>query len=222
MRHQGELLGALSVTKRRGESLTPDRAEAGGRPRPPGRTGAQERRTQRRPPGAARRVACLTAATGERPGRGAAPPGAQPPRRRPAAPGRPEGEARPGGDASRRDPAKAAATLVQLKGDADEALETLRDLARGIYPPLLADKGLVVALESQARKATLPVHVDADGIGRTRRRSRRRCTSAPSKRSRTCRPMRLSHHCRRRASASARRGAMPDPPPTLTCSMRRA
>ncbi len=41
-----------------------------------------------------------------------------------------------------RDPAKAAATLEQLKGDADEALETLRDLARGIYPPLLADKGL--------------------------------------------------------------------------------
>ena len=65
-----------------------------------------------------------------------------------------------------RDPARAAATLEQLKGDADEALETLRDLARGIYPPLLADKGLVVALEAQARKATVPVHVDADGIGR--------------------------------------------------------
>ena len=58
------------------------------------------------------------------------------------------------------------ATLEQLKGDADEALETLRDLARGIYPPLLADKGLVVALESQARKATVPVRVDADGVGR--------------------------------------------------------
>jgi signal transduction histidine kinase len=65
-----------------------------------------------------------------------------------------------------RDPAKAAATLEQLKGDADEALETLRDLARGIYPPLLADKGLVVALESQARKATLPVRVEAAGVGR--------------------------------------------------------
>jgi signal transduction histidine kinase len=65
-----------------------------------------------------------------------------------------------------RDPAKAAATLEQLKGDADEALETLRDLARGIYPPLLADKGLVVALESQARKATVPVHVDAEAVER--------------------------------------------------------
>ena len=65
-----------------------------------------------------------------------------------------------------RDPAKATATLEELKGDADEALETLRDLARGIYPPLLAEKGLVTALESQARKATLPVLVDAAGITR--------------------------------------------------------
>lgn len=65
-----------------------------------------------------------------------------------------------------RDPAKAAAILEQLKSDADEALETLRDLARGIYPPLLADKGLVVALESQARKATVPVRVDSAGVAR--------------------------------------------------------
>ena len=65
-----------------------------------------------------------------------------------------------------RDPEKAKATITQLKGDADEALETLRDLARGIYPPLLADKGLGVAFESQARKATVPVTVDAEGIGR--------------------------------------------------------
>jgi signal transduction histidine kinase len=65
-----------------------------------------------------------------------------------------------------QDPGKAKAMLVELAGDADEALDTLRDLARGIYPPLLADKGLGAALESQARKATLPVHVEADGIGR--------------------------------------------------------
>ncbi len=65
-----------------------------------------------------------------------------------------------------RDPAKAAVTLEQLKGDADDALETLRDLARGIYPPLLADKGLVVALELQARKAAVPVHIQADRVER--------------------------------------------------------
>jgi signal transduction histidine kinase len=65
-----------------------------------------------------------------------------------------------------KDPDKAQATLAQLKDDADEALETLRDLARGLYPPLLAANGLAAALESQARKATVPVIVDADGIGR--------------------------------------------------------
>jgi signal transduction histidine kinase len=63
-------------------------------------------------------------------------------------------------------PDRARATVTALKADADEALETLRDLARGIYPPLLADKGLVVALESQARKATVPVTVEAEGVDR--------------------------------------------------------
>ena len=65
-----------------------------------------------------------------------------------------------------KDPQRARQTLEQLKADTDEALETLRDLARGIYPPLLAEKGLPAALESQARKATVPVTVDADGVGR--------------------------------------------------------
>ncbi len=66
-----------------------------------------------------------------------------------------------------KDPEKAKATLAALKHDADEALETLRDLARGIYPPLLADKGLRAALESQAHKATVPVNVDVDDdVGR--------------------------------------------------------
>jgi signal transduction histidine kinase len=65
-----------------------------------------------------------------------------------------------------KDPKKAMTTLAQLKGDADEALETLRDLARGIYPPLLAEKGLPTALEAQARRAILPIAIEADGIGR--------------------------------------------------------
>ena len=65
-----------------------------------------------------------------------------------------------------RDPAQAGTIAAQLQGDATEALEELRDLARGIYPPLLADKGLVAALESQARKSTVEVVIEADGIGR--------------------------------------------------------
>jgi signal transduction histidine kinase len=65
-----------------------------------------------------------------------------------------------------KDPQKARDLISSLKADTEEALETLRDLARGIYPPLLADRGLVVALESQARKATLPVTIEADSVAR--------------------------------------------------------
>jgi signal transduction histidine kinase len=65
-----------------------------------------------------------------------------------------------------RDPAKAHDALAALQKDATTALEDLRDLARGIYPPLLADQGLAAALEAQARKAAVPVRVDSDGVGR--------------------------------------------------------
>jgi len=66
----------------------------------------------------------------------------------------------------RRDPEKAASMLAELQQDTTEALENLRDLARGIYPPLLADKGLAAALESQARKAPVQTGVEADGVAR--------------------------------------------------------
>jgi signal transduction histidine kinase len=65
-----------------------------------------------------------------------------------------------------RDPAKAADMAAQLQADTTETLEDLRDLARGIYPPLLADQGLTAALEAQARKSTLPVTVEATDLGR--------------------------------------------------------
>jgi signal transduction histidine kinase len=51
-----------------------------------------------------------------------------------------------------RDPQDAAALLEALSAQTNETLEALRDLARGIYPPLLVDKGLVVALEAHIRK----------------------------------------------------------------------
>jgi signal transduction histidine kinase len=65
-----------------------------------------------------------------------------------------------------RDGAKAREMLDQIGVETRDALENLRDLARGIYPPLLADKGLVAALEAQARKAMLPVTIAPDGVGR--------------------------------------------------------
>lgn len=65
-----------------------------------------------------------------------------------------------------REPEEASEILTQIEQDLQIALDDLRDLARGIYPPLLADQGLGAALEAQARRAALPVRVETDGIGR--------------------------------------------------------
>ena len=59
-----------------------------------------------------------------------------------------------------------AQMLAQTEQQAAEAVEELRELAHGIYPPLLADLGLTAALEAQARKAAIPVTVEAPGVGR--------------------------------------------------------
>ena len=64
------------------------------------------------------------------------------------------------------DPAAVRQLTPALKDGLHAALDDLRDLARGIYPPLLADQGLVPALQAQARRASLPVEIEAYGIGR--------------------------------------------------------
>jgi hypothetical protein len=53
-----------------------------------------------------------------------------------------------------------------FRGGLRDALDDLRDLARGIYPPLLADKGLAAALEAQGRKAAVTTTIEPDGVGR--------------------------------------------------------
>jgi signal transduction histidine kinase len=166
VRHQGELLGALTVTKRKGESLTPVEeklltdlaAQAGlvlknvgltsellarledlraSRQRLVAAQDEERRRLERNlHDGAQQNLVAIKVKLGL-------------------------AEA-----LADKNPAKARQLLGQLKADTDEALETLRDLARGIYPPLLVDQGLKAALDSQARKATLPVEVEADGLGR--------------------------------------------------------
>jgi signal transduction histidine kinase len=65
-----------------------------------------------------------------------------------------------------KDEAAERRLLDEVQSDTGEALETLRDLARGIYPPLLADQGLRAALLAQIRKAAMPTTLEADGIGR--------------------------------------------------------
>ena len=65
-----------------------------------------------------------------------------------------------------KDPARVDAMLDELASETQQALEDLRDLARGIYPPLLADQGLGAALDAQARRSPVPVTVESDGVGR--------------------------------------------------------
>src|SRR5205823_2499660 len=65
-----------------------------------------------------------------------------------------------------RDDDRVRQMIDEVQIDAGETLEALRDLARGIYPPLLADQGLAAALTAQARKAALPVEIDSNGLGR--------------------------------------------------------
>ena len=64
------------------------------------------------------------------------------------------------------DAEKASELATALQTHATSTLEDLRDLARGIYPPLLADQGLGPALEAQARKAAVAATVEGADIGR--------------------------------------------------------
>jgi signal transduction histidine kinase len=59
-----------------------------------------------------------------------------------------------------------AALLREARADAGAAIAELRDLARGIAPPVLADRGLAAAVEALGRRSAIPVSVDADATDR--------------------------------------------------------
>ncbi len=65
-----------------------------------------------------------------------------------------------------RDPAGARALLTEARTASSDALAELRDLVRGIHPPVLADRGLVGAVQALALAAPMPVDVLADLPGR--------------------------------------------------------
>ncbi|MDP8957293.1 MAG: histidine kinase [Actinomycetota bacterium] len=65
-----------------------------------------------------------------------------------------------------KDTDKALGLVRGVQDAARAALEDLRNLARGIYPPLLADQGLIAALTAQANRSPVPVTVVGDGVGR--------------------------------------------------------
>jgi signal transduction histidine kinase len=64
------------------------------------------------------------------------------------------------------DPERGAARLHELGGDLEETLDELRALAHGVYPPLLADRGLTEALRSATARSAIPVDVDSNDVRR--------------------------------------------------------
>ena len=65
------------------------------------------------------------------------------------------------------DDPETAVEMLDALGDAvRETIQELRDLAHGIYPPLLMDSGLTEALRAAANRSPLGVELSADGIGR--------------------------------------------------------
>jgi signal transduction histidine kinase len=169
VRHQGELLGALSVNKRAGEALTPVEeklltdlaAQAGLVMRNVRLTVELQERLRESSSRAAelraarqRLVAAGNVARSqlERNIQAATEP------RLLSIAGRIAGARQ----LLQGDATIAAAALNQLTAEANETLELLRDLARGIYPPLLIEKGPVPALQAYLQKARVPVQLDTD------------------------------------------------------------
>ena len=65
-----------------------------------------------------------------------------------------------------QDPARAEQLLSELATEVDAALDEVRSLARGVYPSILADRGLSDALRSAALRNPVETTVDVDGVGR--------------------------------------------------------
>jgi len=64
------------------------------------------------------------------------------------------------------DPGTASTLMEELRTDVQDTLGELRELAHGIYPPLLRDRGLGEALVAASNRSTLPADVTTDGVGR--------------------------------------------------------
>ncbi|MFJ9741074.1 sensor histidine kinase [Streptomyces sp. NPDC101166] len=62
----------------------------------------------------------------------------------------------------REDPRAAARMVDEAHGEVKTALRELRDLARGIHPAVLTDRGLDAALSAVASRCTVPVRVEVD------------------------------------------------------------
>jgi signal transduction histidine kinase len=63
-------------------------------------------------------------------------------------------------------PLEASERLDQLTNDAQNSLDKLRQVARGVYPALLRDKGLLPALRSEVAREAKAITISAEGLGR--------------------------------------------------------
>ncbi|WP_116243877.1 sensor histidine kinase [Nocardiopsis sp. FIRDI 009] len=75
------------------------------------------------------------------------------------------GVAREAVEAAEADPAVATLLRDAHRGT-EEAMAELREVIRGIYPPILADRGLAGALAALVARTTVPTRLDADDLGR--------------------------------------------------------
>jgi signal transduction histidine kinase len=66
----------------------------------------------------------------------------------------------------KRDPQRGGEMIATIGRQMDETLEQLRSLARGIYPSVLHERGLVEALKSVGRRSPIAVSVRGSGVGR--------------------------------------------------------
>ena len=66
----------------------------------------------------------------------------------------------------REDPAKGLSRLHLLGDEVTDTLDEIRSIARGVYPSLLAERGLPEALHAAALRAPMETHVSPDGVGR--------------------------------------------------------
>jgi signal transduction histidine kinase len=70
------------------------------------------------------------------------------------------------GELVRRDPERGALRLRELEQEVDDALEEVRTLAHGVYPPLLSDRGLPDALRDWAGRCSVPVKLETHDVAR--------------------------------------------------------
>ena len=66
----------------------------------------------------------------------------------------------------KQDPERGLAKLHTLGPSVEETIDEIRSLARGVYPAMLADRGLAEALRAAARMGPIHATVRPDGVGR--------------------------------------------------------